>query len=207
MTKRIEFEAKSIKEAEEIALKEFNVPLEYIKISVIKEKKGILGIGSSTLYEALLEINLAFEGKKYLENLYKALEVEVITEFRTSDEGREIAYNIQSDENALIIGFEGRTLNAAQILLRNYLSRLSDGPVRVTLDIAGYKDNRKRQLEILATKVAKEVAYSGVEARLDPMNSYERRIIHTKLAEWRDVYTESEGTGEERAIIVKPKKK
>ncbi|MCK9493018.1 MAG: Jag N-terminal domain-containing protein [Acholeplasmataceae bacterium] len=207
MTKRIEFEAKSIKEAEEIALKEFNVPLEYIKISVIKEKKGILGIGSSTLYEALLEINLAFEGKKYLENLYKALEVEVITEFRTSDEGREIAYNIQSDENALIIGFEGRTLNAAQILLRNYLSKLSDGPVRVTLDIAGYKDNRKRQLEILATKVAKEVAYSGVEARLDPMNSYERRIIHTKLAEWRDVYTESEGTGEERAIIVKPKKK
>lgn len=207
MTKRIEFEAKSIKEAEEIAIKEFNVPLEYIKISVIKEKKGILGIGSSTLYEALLEINLAFEGKKYLENLYKALEVEVITEFRTSDEGREIAYNIQSDENALIIGFEGRTLNAAQILLRNYLSKLSDGSVRVTLDIAGYKDNRKRQLEILATKVAKEVAFSGVEARLDPMNSYERRIIHTKLAEWRDVYTESEGTGEERAIIVKPKKK
>ncbi|MDD4203566.1 MAG: KH domain-containing protein [Acholeplasmataceae bacterium] len=207
MTKRIEFEAKSIKEAEEIAIKEFNVPLEYIKISVIKEKKGILGIGSSTLYEALLEINLAFEGKKYLENLYKALEVEVITEFRTSDEGREIAYNIQSDENALIIGFEGRTLNATQTLLRNYLNKLSDGPVRVSLDIAGYKDNRKRQLEILATKVAKEVAFSGVEARLDPMNSYERRIIHTKLAEWRDVYTESEGTGEERAIIVKPKKK
>mgnify|MGYP000846014488 FL=1 len=207
MTKRIEFEAKSIKEAEEIAIKEFNVPLEYIKISVIKEKKGILGIGSSTLYEALLEINLAFEGKKYLENLYKALEVEVITEFRTSDEGREIAYNIQSDENALIIGFEGRTLNATQTLLRNYLNKLSDGPVRVSLDIAGYKDNRKRQLEILATKVAKEVAFSGVEARLDPMNSYERRIIHTKLAEWRDVYTESEGNGEERAIIVKPKKK
>ena len=207
MTKRIEFEAKSIKEAEEIAIKEFNVPLEYIKISVIKEKKGILGIGSSTLYEALLEINLAFEGKKYLENLYKALEVEVITEFRASDEGREIAYNIQSDENALIIGFEGRTLNATQTLLRNYLNKLSDGPVRVSLDIAGYKDNRKRQLEILATKVAKEVAFSGVEARLDPMNSYERRIIHTKLAEWRDVYTESEGNGEERAIIVKPKKK
>ena len=171
MTKRIEFEAKSIKEAEEIAIKEFNVPLEYIKISVIKEKKGILGIGSSTLYEALLEINLAFEGKKYLENLYKALEVEVITEFRTSDEGREIDYNIQSDENALIIGFEGRTLNATQTLLRNYLNKLSDGPVRVSLDIAGYKDNRKRQLEILATKVAKEVAFSGVEARLDPMNS------------------------------------
>ena len=155
----------------------------------------------------MLDINLAFEGKKYLENLYAALEVEVITEFRISDEGREIAYNIQSDENALIIGFEGRTLNAAQTLLRNYLNKLSDGPVRVSLDIAGYKDNRKRQLEILATKVAKEVAFSGVEARLDPMNSYERRIIHTKLAEWRDVYTESEGNGEERAIIVKPKKK
>ena len=61
------------------------------------------------------------------------------------------------------------------------------------------------QLEILATKTAKEVAKTKVEVKLKPMNSYERRVIHEKLSDWRDVYTESEGEGENRAIIIKPK--
>lgn len=207
MTKRIEFEAKTLKEAEEFAQKELNAPLEKIKLNVLKEKKGILGIGSSTIYEAILDINIAFEGKKYLETLFSDLEIEVITEFRTLDDGNAIHYHVQSDNNAILIGYEGKTLDALQTLLRTYIGKLSQNFVRVTLDIGGYKESRKRQLEILATKTAKEVAFTGIEAKLSPMNSYERRIIHTKLAEWRDVYTESEGEGDERAIIIKPKYK
>ena len=68
-----------------------------------------------------------------------------------------------------------------------------------------YKSNRVHQLEILATKTAKEVAKSKISVKLKPMNSYERRIIHEKLSEWRDVFTESEGQGENRAIVIKPK--
>lgn len=205
--KRIEFEAKTLKEAEEYAQKELNAKPEHIKLSVIKEKKGILGIGSTTVYEAVLDINLAFEGKKYLETLFNDLEIEVVTEFRTLDDGKTIQYQVQSDHNAMLIGFEGRTLAAFQTLLRTYLGKLTKDYIRVSLDVGSYKEGRKRQLEIIATKTAKEVAFTGIPAKLDPMNSYERRIIHTKLAEWRDVYTESEGDGEERAIIIKPKKK
>ena len=75
----------------------------------------------------------------------------------------------------------------------------------LTLDIGSYRANRIHQLEILATKTAKSVAKTKIAVKLDPMNSFERRVIHEKLSDWRDVYTESEGEGEERAIVIKPK--
>lgn len=207
MTKKVEFEAKTLAEAQVKAVELLKMPLEYIKLNVTREKKGILGIGSTTFYEAILEINLALEGKKYLEKIFQNLEIEVKTEFRNLKEGTHIIYNIQSQENALLIGREGRTLDSFQTLLKVFLHSLTDERLTVSLDIGGYKENRIRQLEILATKIAKDVARTGIEVRLDPMNSYERRIIHTKLAEWRDVFTESQGDGEHRAIIVKPRKR
>jgi spoIIIJ-associated protein len=207
MTKKVEFEAKNLKEAEIKAVEAFKMPLQYIKITAVKENKGFLGIGASTLYEALLEVNLALEGKKYLDNIFQSLEIDVKTEFRSLNEGTEIYYQIQSKENALLIGRDGKTLDAIQTLLKTYLHNYTDEKLTVSLDIGQYKQNRKKQLEILATKLAKEVAFTRVEVRLDPMNSYERRIIHTKLAEWRDVYTESEGEGENRQIVIKPRKK
>jgi spoIIIJ-associated protein len=207
MTKKVEFEAKNLKEAEIKAVESFKMPLQYIKITAVKENKGFLGIGASTVYEALLEVNLALEGKKYLDNIFQSLEIDVKTEFRSLNEGTEIYYQIQSKENALLIGRDGKTLDAIQTLLKTYLHNYTDEKLTVSLDIGQYKQNRKKQLEILATKLAKEVAFSRVEVRLDPMNSYERRIIHTKLAEWRDVYTESEGEGENRQIVIKPRKK
>ena len=207
MTKRVEFEAKTIKDAEVKAVELLKMPLQFIKFNAIREKKGILGIGASTTYEAVLEINLALEGKKYLDNIFQALEIDVKTEFRSQNEGTEIYYQIQSKENALLIGRDGKTLDAIQTLLKTYLHNYTDEKLTVSLDIGQYKQNRKKQLEILATKLAKEVAFTRVEVRLDPMNSYERRIIHTKLAEWRDVYTESEGEGENRQIVIKPRKK
>lgn len=206
MTNKIKFEAKNLKEAEQIAEEKLGMDIKHIKISVVKEKKGILGLGASTVYEAVVDVNLPFEGKKYLESIFNNLEIEVNTEFRQKLEGDVINYQIQSEENALIIGADGRTLSALQTLLRLYLNKLSKEPVRVFLDIGGYKANKRKQLEIIATKTAKEVAFNKKEVKLKPMNSYERRIIHTKLAEWRDVYTASEGEEPERYVVIKPKK-
>ena len=75
----------------------------------------------------------------------------------------------------------------------------------LTIDIGEYKKERENRLERLAKKVAREVAYSKVEAKLDPMNSYERRIIHTILAENKKVITESEGEEPNRYVVIKPK--
>ncbi|MFU8792543.1 MAG: RNA-binding cell elongation regulator Jag/EloR [Acholeplasmataceae bacterium] len=206
MLKKVEFEAKTQQEAEKTAAELLRIQKEKIKLTILKEKKGVFGIGASALYEATPDINLALEGKAYLEEMLKPLGVESKMELRTTNEGTEISYSIESDENALLIGREGRTLIAIQFMLRNYLNTFIDGHLVVSLDIGSYHENRKKQLEILATKTAKEVAYTKVAVKLSPMNAYDRRIVHTKLSEWRDVITQSEGEGENRALVIKPKK-
>ncbi len=128
-------------------------------------------------------------------------------ELSTKEDGKEIYYHIYSEENALLIGRNGNTLRSLQYLVRNYLNSFTEEFVIVNVDIGNYNENRKKQLEILATKTAKEVAQTRIEVKLDPMNGYERRIIHTKLSEWRDVVTESVGEGDERSIIIKPSKR
>jgi spoIIIJ-associated protein len=206
MLKKVEFEAKSLQEAEKMAVELLKVQKNKIKLTVLKERKGVFGIGSSSLYEATPDINLALEGKAYLEEMLEPMDINSKMELRTLNEGTEIFYNIETSENALLIGREGRTLVAMQFMLRNYLNTFVDGHVIVSLDIGSYHENRKKQLEILATKTAKEVAYTKIPVKLSPMNAYDRRIVHTKLSEWRDVTTQSEGDGEERALVIKPKK-
>lgn len=206
MLKRVEFEARSLQDAEKTAVGMLKIQKEKIKLTVIKEKKGLFGISSISTYEATPNISLALEGKMYLETILKNLEVKSRMEVRTITDGEEIHYHVESDENALLIGREGRTLVALQFMLRNYLNTFVDGHLIISLDIGSYHENRKKQLEILATKTAKEVAQTKIAVKLDPMNAYDRRIIHTKLSEWRDVITESEGEGEERALVIKPKR-
>jgi spoIIIJ-associated protein len=132
--------------------------------------------------------------------------VEARIEMRRKSE-QEIAYSIQTDENPLLIGKNGKTLENIQYYIRNLISVYAEERTIVLVDIGGYKANRKRQLEILATKTAKNVARTRIEAKLEPMNAYERRIIHTKLADWRDVTTVSEGEGHHRHLVIKPTRK
>jgi len=205
MLKKVEVEATNLIEAEKLAVEQLKIQKEKIKMTILTEKKGLFGIGSSAVYEATPNVNLAIEGKQYLETVLKAMDVKCQMEVRTVVEGEEIHYHVESDENALLIGREGRTLLALQFMLRNYLNVFVDNHLIISLDIGNYHENRRKQLEILATKTAKEVAQTRIAVKLDPMNAFDRRIIHTKLSEWRDVITESEGEGEERALVIKPK--
>lgn len=207
MLKKVEFEAKTLTEAERVASEVLRIQPEKIKLTILKEKKGILGIGASATYQATPNVNLALEGKAYLEGIIQAIGVEAKMELRTVNDGAEIYYHVESEHNAILIGRDGRTLLAIQFLLRNYLNIFIDGHVVISLDIGNYNENRRKQLEILATKTAKEVAQTRIAVKLEPMNAFDRRIVHTKLAEWRDVTTESEGEGDERALVIKPIKR
>lgn len=206
MLKKVEFEAKSLQEAEKLAVELLRIQKDKIKLTVTKEKKGLMGFGASAMYEATPNVNLAVEGKIYLEDILKTMEIKTRMEVRTQAEGEEIYFHVESDENALLIGREGRTLLGLQFMLRNYLNTFIEGHMIISLDIGNYHENRKKQLEILATKTAKEVAQTKIPVKLDSMNAYDRRIIHTKLSEWRDVVTESEGEGEHRSLVIKPKR-
>ena len=201
MQKKFEFIAPSADKAMDTAVQKLHIASDKIYVNVLGEPAD--GVNC----EALVDVNLTLEGKKYLEGILKALGIGYQIEARSINGEEQIYYMIDSYENSLLIGVKGKTLEALQILLRNLISTYSKDHVITSLDVGGYKSNRARQLEILATKTAKEVVKTKVAVKLQPMNSYERRIIHEKLSDWRDVYTESEGEGENRAIVVKPKTK
>lgn len=201
MQKKVEFIAKNTEDAMAEAVKKLHISSDKIFINVLGELSEGLNC------EALVDVNLTLEGKKYLEGILKALNIGYQIEARSVGQEQQIHYIVDSYENSLLIGVKGKTLEALQILLRNLISTYTKDHVITTLDIGGYRSNRAHQLEILATKTAKEVAKTKIAVKLQPMNSFERRVIHEKLSEWRDIYTESEGEGEERALVIKPKQK
>lgn len=195
MEKKINITATSYEEAMTVAVNELHISSENIFINTIDE--------ANNQYEALVDVNLALEGKKYLEGVLKNFGVDYQIEVRTIGGEKEIHYVIESSENPVLIGVKGKTLDSLSLLLKNLIASYTKEKIIVSLDIGNYRANRTRQLEILATKTAKEVAKSGIDVKLKPMNSFERHVIHEKLSEWHDVYTESEGEGENRAIVIK----
>ena len=201
MQKKVELIAKNTEEAMAEAVKKLHISSDKIFINVLGELPEGLNC------EALVDVNLTLEGKKYLEGILKALHIGYQIEARSVGGEQQIHYIVDSYENSLLIGVKGKTLEALQVLIRNLISSYTKDHIITTLDIGGYRSNRTHQLEILATKTAKEVAKSKIAVKLQPMNSFERRVIHEKLSDWRDIYTESEGEGENRAIVIKPKNK
>ena len=203
--RKLQFEIKSLDEALKYASKELRINQDVIEINVI-DKKSMLGFVKSYTVEAVVNVDPAEIGYKTLVELFGNMELEPQIEMQKRNE-REISYSINTTENPLLIGKNGKTLENIQFYIRNIVNLYSDEHLIVLVDIGGYKQNRKKQLEILATKTAKEVARTRVEAKLYPMNAYERRIIHTKLSDWRDVSTISEGEGQERHLVIKPKRR
>ena len=120
---------------------------------------------------------------------------------------RENGLNITviSDNNSILIGKNGRTLESITAIIKHAVFNEIGEYYPFVLDIGEYKLAREQRLERMAKKVAREVAYTKVAAKLDPMNSYERRIIHTILSENKKVVTESEGEEPNRCVVIKPR--
>ncbi len=114
-------------------------------------------------------------------------------------------YIIYSDNDALLIGKGGKNLSAFSTIVNQALKKEIKVPFKFIVDVSDYKENHQKSLEILAKKVAREVAETKVEATLDSMNSYERRIVHNALTNNKKVYTESIGEEPNRAVVIKPK--
>lgn len=201
--KKMTFETKSLDLAKKHAAEEFRVAENHISIKVI-DKKGM--IMKTYTVEATVDVDPVELGYNKLVELFENMDIDVQIEMRRKSDN-EVVYTINSEENPLLIGKNGKTLEGLQFYIRNLVNLYSGERMIVLVDVGGYKANRKKQLEILATKTAKTVARSKVEAKLQPMNAYERRIIHTKLADWRDVSTVSEGEGAKRHLVIKPRRR
>lgn len=126
---------------------------------------------------------------------------EVIAE--TNDEA--IMLTINSTEANSIIGYHGEVLDALQYLCGLQLGSRSEGARRVVLDTEGYRQRREKALRKLASNLELKVKRTGRPAKLEPMNPYERRIIHTTLQSSEYVVTASEGEGNARHVVISPK--
>lgn len=172
-------------------------------IKELEEIKGGLFKSKKVEIEVIERREVVKYIKEYLQKLLKDLGFTVNIEIKNKDEIP--TYTIYSDNDALLIGKNGKNLKALSILTSQHLLNEIGKNFKFTIDINSYKEKREKSLEYLAKKIAREVAATKVEAKLDSMNSYERRIIHNALTNNKQVYTESEGEEPNRYVVIKPR--
>ena len=176
---------------------------ENLFIKELEEVKGGLFKSKKVEIEVIEKRDVIKGIKDYLVRILKAMGYVVNIEVKNKEEVPK--FIIFSDNDALLIGKNGKNLKALSTIVIQYLNKELGRNYKFIIDVNEYKEKRERILERLAKKTAREVAYSKIEAKMDPMNSYERRIIHNALTNNKKVYTESEGEEPNRYVVIKPK--
>ncbi len=140
--------------------------------------------------------------RSFLETVLGLLEVEVEVDIDIEDDGLHCDLNTSSDEEGLLIGRHGATLDALQYLTLRVLQAEGLGRMRITLDVGGYRTRREKTLRELAESVAEKVLKNGRPYHFDPMSAMERRVVHMAITEMGGLRTESEGEGRRRHVVV-----
>ena len=197
--KKYVFEGKTKEEVytksqEELA-KEDIIEISYVDKSSLLKKSVALEV--TTMNDIVSYI------KETLNEILKLMQIESNFEVRVRE--KTISVKLFSDNNAILIGKNGRTIGALQTILRQIISKEIKDKITIILDVENYKEKRTKNIEYLAKKTAREVAKTKVEAKMDSMNSYERRIVHSVLADDKYVYTESVGEEPNRCVVIKLK--
>ena len=192
---------KTKEEAISNALIDLNAKEDEVVIIEKETKKSLFN--KKTEIEAITKSDLNKEIKDFLYKIVKDMGFDCNIETKKRDD--QLIYNIITSTSSVLIGKNGRTIEALQILALQMISTKYNTFYRFTVDVNDYKQKRKQRLEKLAKYTAKDVAKTKQAVSLEPMNSYERRIIHNALTNSTDVITISEGEEPNRYVIIKPK--
>lgn len=195
------YNGKTYEDALETALKDLNLREQDAIINVLEEKNTLL---KKNVKISVIDYNdIIDEIKETIMDITKKMGLTANLEVRRRDDN--ITIKIFSDHNAVLIGRNGSTIEALQTIIRQIIYNKTKTFISIILDVENYKDKKNHSIEILAKKVAREVAKTKFETKLDSMNSYERRIVHSTLANDKYVYTESIGEEPNRCVVIKPK--
>lgn len=168
----------------------------------ITEQKGKLFKGTTYKISATTLTEVLKNVTNYLQTVIENLGIHVTLESKLID--RKFNIEMDSDNNPILIGKNGQTLKSLEILSKQYILNNYNYYIKVNLDVENYKEKRIKNLEHLAKKTAKEVVATQIEVSLENMNSYERRIIHNALTNFKGVTTVSDGEDPNRHVIIKP---
>ena len=164
-------------------------------------KKGGIFKGTTNVVTVVKLEDICEYVKDFLSDLLRRMGLDVTFESRIRD--KQIYIKMFSDNNSILIGKNGQTLSALQLIVRQIIIKETKILPYIILDVENYKDKKNENLERLARRTAKEVRATGIDASLENMNSYERRIVHNALTDFKGVTTISEGEEPNRHVIIK----
>lgn len=204
--KKLIITGKTVDDALKNALIELGLDQKEVEYTVLEEEqKGFLGfIGNK---EAKIEVREKFNAEKVLANFLKELTslMNINCEFDIEEEEKCYKVNFDaSSENdkGILIGKRGQTLDAVQFLAQTYINKFSDEFIRVSMDVGNYRERRESTLKALAYKTAEKAKKYKKPMKLEPMNAYERRVIHYALHDIAGVSTYSEGEEPFRRVVI-----
>ncbi len=200
------FTGKTVEQAIETALKELNISKEDAEITVIEEgSKGVLGLGGKKAKIGVeVKVDDITRAVKFLEGLFEHLNVPATTEIKEDTENNKIIINVLTTESASLIGYRGEMLDAIQTLAGAVANIGNEDYKRVVVDCENYRDKREETLKTLANRLADKAERIGRPVKLEPMNPFERRIIHSALSERTGIKTESQGVEPNRYVVITP---
>ena len=208
MLKQVTETEKTVEAAVRAACEKLGVTEDEVDYTVIEEpKKGILGIGAcDAKVEVTLKDTPAVRAVDFIEKLLENMELTAnVTVTEKDDEGVCIA--VDGDSLGLLIGRRGDVLDSLQYLATIAANRGRSGFYRVNVDVRGYREKRAETLRGVARRMSEKVLKYKKSFALEPMNAYERRIIHAECQNIEGVTTRSVGDGADRKVIISPEKK
>ncbi len=199
-----EFSAKTADEALTNALIQMETTSDQIEYEVIEEEKsGILGLFSKpAVIRVRKKEDIIDVVHHFLAKTFEAMNLSVEVELEFNEEEKEIQIELKGEEMGMLIGKRGQTLDSLQYLTSLVANKKSEDYIKIKIDTENYRQRRKETIENLARNVASKVKKTGRPAFLEPMNPYERRIIHAELQGDKYVDTHSEGEEPHRKVVV-----
>ena len=201
----VEISAKTVEDAVTEALIKLQTTSDKLEYEVIEEgSTGILGfIGKKpAIIKARKKFDLVDYTYDFLNDMFKAMGIEVKSDINYDAEARNMDISFEGDELGILIGKRGQTLDSLQYIISLVVNKESEAYVRVKVDTENYRERRKETLETLAKNIAYKVKRTRRSVALEPMNPYERRIIHSALQYDKYVDTHSEGEEPYRKVVV-----
>lgn len=199
--KKSKYTGKTIEDAinqAKISLQELE---ENLYIKELETKSGLFS--KKVEIEVIRKDDVADFVKEYLKEVIQNMGLNANIELKKREGTAN--YTVYADNNAILIGKNGKTLESLTTVVKQVVHKEIGTYFNMTIDIGEYKVQQQKRIESLAKKIAREVGKTKIAAKLDPMNSYERRLVHTTLADHPKVITVSEGEEPNRCVVIKPK--